>query len=241
MLGKPIAGACRMNAQPPLPAADAATLFSLIAQDDAPAVARLLEQAPALADARDAQGVTSVLWALYHEHAGLARLLALRRSSLDLAEQVVLGHGDAVHQAMQDNPALLQAHSADGFTLLGLAVFFRQGELARWMIGRGADVNACAANAMRVGPVHAAVARGDAETLLSLLQAGCDPDMPQTQGVRPIHDAALGGKVHMAALLHFFGADLDARNDKGERPAELAAAAGHALLAERLAQWTSRA
>lgn len=208
--------------------------FRLIGSGDQSAVQQALRHDPLLADARNAQGVPATLWALYHERGDLAAWLAPQRSALDFAEQVALGHVAAVRELIEADPALLQSRSSDGFTVLGLAVFFRQGALARWMIEQGADVNACADNAMRVGPIHAAVARGDLQTLQVLLDAGADPDVPQAQQVRPIHDAALGGKSLIAALLHFHGADLTVRNEQGDTPAALARRAGHEALALRL-------
>jgi uncharacterized protein len=221
------------------PAVSTEEFFRLIGSGDLTAVQHALRHDPSLADARNAQGVPATLWALYHERGDLAAWLAPQRSALDLAEQIALGHVAAVRERVEADPALLQARSADGFTMLGLAVFFRQGALARWMIEQGADVNACADNAMRVGPIHAAVARGDLPTLQALLDAGADPDIPQARQVRPIHDAALGGKSLIAALLYFHGADLTARNEQGDTPATLARRAGHEALAlrlERLAQ-----
>lgn len=210
-------------------AADA--LFAAIGRGDGAALEALLQQQPSLIDARNAQGVGVVLWALYHERVELAQSLAPRRSRLELAEQVALGHEAEAREAFARDPVLLQGYSDDGFTLLGLAVFFRQGELARWMIAQGAAVNAAATNAMRVAPIHAAVARGDGETLLALLLAGADPDLAQTQGIRPLHDAALGDKHAMAALLLLHGARVDLRDEWGRTAAEMAAEAGHAELA----------
>lgn len=208
--------------------------FRLIGSGDQPAVQQALRHDPLLADARTAQGIPATLWALYHERGDLAAWLGLQRSALDFAEQIALGHVTAVRELIEADPALLQTRSADGFTVLGLAVFFRQGALARWMIEQGADVNACADNAMRVGPIHAAVARGDLQTLQALLDAGADPDTPQAQQVRPIHAAALAGNTLIAALLHFHGADMSLPNEQGDTPAMLARRAGHEALARRL-------
>lgn len=213
------------------PSNTADAFFAAIGRGDSAALEALLQQQPGLIDTRNAQNVGAVLWALYHERAELAQSLALRRSQLDLAEQVALGHEAQARAAFTHDPALLQGYSDDGFTLLGLAVFFRQGALARWMIEQGAAANAAATNAMRVAPIHAAVARNDGETLLALLLAGADPDLAQTQGIRPLHDAALGGKHAMAALLLLHGARVDLRDERGRTAAEMAAEAGHAQLA----------
>ena len=51
--------------------------------------------------------------------------------------------------------------SPDGFTPLGLSVFFRQPDVARLLVEAGADVDAKASNTLQVAPIHAAVARSD--------------------------------------------------------------------------------
>ncbi|TDR44971.1 ankyrin repeat protein [Tahibacter aquaticus] len=208
--------------------------FAAIGRGDSAAVEALLLQQPGLIDTRNVQNVGAVLWALYHERAELAQSLAARRGRLDLAEQVALGHEAEAREEFARDPVLLQGYSDDGFTLLGLAVFFRQGALACWMIAQGAAVNAAATNAMRVAPIHAAVARSDGETLLALLLAGADPDLAQTQGIRPLHDAALGGKHAMAGLLLLHGARVDLRDARGRTAAMMAEEAGHAMLARCL-------
>jgi ankyrin repeat protein len=130
---------------------------------------------------------------------------------------------------------LVGAVSVDGFTPLHLAAFFRHPDAVALLIGRDADVDAVAANPMRVRPLHSAAAGGDPDAVRLLVEAGADVNAVQHGGYTPLHALAQHGDADGAALLLARGADAGARTDDGRTPADLAAAAGHAALAERLA------
>jgi ankyrin repeat protein len=197
-------------------------LFDAIRRGDAAAVKSLLDRDPAAASAR-ANNVSAVLTALYHEQSGIARLLADRGASIDFPEACALGESERVRKMLAANPALLDAKSADGFPPLGLAIFFRHPDVAKFLIERGADVNAVADNAQKVAPVHAAAAVRDVETMKLLLERGADANAVQQMDVTPLHGAASRGDVEMAKLLLAHGARADAKMSDGTSIAGLAA------------------
>jgi ankyrin repeat protein len=201
-------------------------LFDAIKKNDAAAVAALLDEDRALLGA-SSNDITPVLFAVYYGHPELARLFVERGAQLSLGELAALGD----RRALDGD---IESRSADGFPLLGLAIFFRHPELAHELIARGADVNARAQNPARVMPVHAATAVGDHETMRLLLARGADPNARQQAGYAPLHDAAARGDETMVGLLLEGGADRQVKNDDGKTPADLAAERGHAALAERL-------
>ena len=100
-----------------------------------------------------------------------------------------------VKEMLAEDPQLLHSRTPDGFPAAGLAIFFRHGELARWLIEQGADVNAAADNAMKVAPVHAAAAACDRETMALLLARGADPNAKQQVDYTPLHGAASRGDI----------------------------------------------
>ena len=122
----------------------------------------------------------------------------------------------------------------DGFPALGLAIFFRQTEIANLLLDAGADVNAQSKNAMRVSAMSAAVARNDAAMLERLLYCGADPNLTQQRLFRPIHEAAMTGSGAAVALLLMFGADPNAVSEEGKRAADYARSKGHIDLAKKL-------
>jgi ankyrin repeat protein len=123
----------------------------------------------------------------------------------------------------------VNAFAPDGFTPVALAAFFRHPEVVKLLVDAGADLNLRSKNAQKVGPLHAAAARNDVQTLELLLLRGADPNLPQEKLARPLHSAAANGSTVAVALLLMYGADPNAATEEGERPADMARKKGHAL------------
>ncbi|HVR38374.1 MAG TPA: ankyrin repeat domain-containing protein [Thermoanaerobaculia bacterium] len=205
--------------------------FEAIQKGDAARVAELLTSDKTLLDARQ-NNATPILVAIYHGKPEIARLLADSGAKVSIAEACALGDSDRVRSMLDADPQSLHSRSEDGYPCLGLAVFFRNGELARDLIARGADVNAAANNAQRVAPVHAAAAVCDHETMRALLERGADPNARQQMHYAALHGAASRGDIEMAKLLLAHGADRDAKASDGMTPADVATKYGKAEFAE---------
>ena len=180
--------------------------------------------------------MSEILQALYHGNVEEARRLAAG-ASLTIAEASALGDLERVQSLLTEDPSLRDARSDDGFPALGLAIFFRQPHVARFLIEQGADVNAAAENAQRVAPLHAAAAVRDRETTELLLAHGADPNAKQQLDYTPLHGAASRGDMELAKVLLAHGAEREARGSDGKTPAEIAEKYGHPELAE----WLRRA
>ena len=208
-------------------------LFQAIRARDIARVEALTAADPSLVGRRNPQGISPLSWAAYLEQPALVELLKGKRGTPDFYEACIVGDEPVVRASLARGQDM-NTPAPDGFTALGLAVFFRQPAVARLLIDAGADLNQRAANLQQVAPIHAAVARNDIPTLELLLTRGADPDLPQAKRVRPIHDAAASGNVAAVAMLLLFGASPEAETEEGQRPADLARAKGHPVLAERL-------
>jgi ankyrin repeat protein len=196
-------------------------LFDAIKRGDQAVVASLLDSDKTLLRAAQ-NGVSAILLALYHGHPQIAQLFVDRGAVLSFAEACALGDLDRVRTLLSSDPALLQSRSADGYPAIGLSIFFRQPKVARYLIERGADVNAPAQNTQKVAPVHAAAAVGDHETMRMLLERGADPNARQQLDFTPFHAAAIHGDIEMARLLLEHGGDPKAKTADGKIALEIA-------------------
>jgi ankyrin repeat protein len=201
-----------------------------VRRGDPAAVASLLDVEPELVHA-EAGGTTPLLLAIYHGHSETASPLVARNASLTFAEACAAGLRDRVSAWLDRDASVIDQLSPDGFTPVGLAIFFRHDDLARDLIERGADFRAHARNQANVAPIHAAVSQGNAGMVRLLLDRGVDPNDPQQAGVTPLHGAAAGGHRELAELLLGRGASRDARTNDGKTAADLAAERGHPDLA----------
>lgn len=204
-------------------------LFDAIRAGDAAAVEALLATAPALATASH-DGVSAILLALYHGHEGIAESLARQAGALEFFEAAALGRGDRVTALLATDPSLAEATTPDGYRGIGLAAFFGH-EAVVALLARWCDPNTPSANAMRVTPLHSAMATRRPEAAAgiarTLLAQGADPNRQQEGGWTPLHAAAQSGDPELVSLLLEHGADRDLANDAGQTPLDLAVAREH--------------
>jgi uncharacterized protein len=178
--------------------------------------------------------VSPLLLAIYHGRTEIVELLLARGVSLSFVEACAIGRLEEVRTRMVGDRALLGERSPDGHTALGFAIFFRQPEVARFLIEQGADVLAAATNAQRVAPVHAAAAVCDRDTMRMLLDRGADVHAVQQGGYSALHGAASRGDIDMARLLLEHGARRDARGEDGLTPLDVARKYGKVEFADWL-------
>jgi ankyrin repeat protein len=204
---------------------------------DAARVRALVEESPSLAAAKNGNGVSAPLLALYHGKRETAELLVARKealSPLDVFEAAAFGKTSRLEALLDEDPALVDAFAADGFFPLGLAAFFGQGEAVRLLLVRGANPNLAARNAMKVAALHAASAAGSLPIALLLVEAGADVNAVQQAGFTPLHAAAMSGRVDLAKLFLERGADPGAKTDDGRTALAMAREAKHQAIIDLL-------
>jgi ankyrin repeat protein len=206
-------------------------LFEAIRGGDATRVAALLDDDPSLLAASE-NDTSAILTAVYYGHAALAALFIDRGVQLSLPEACALGEETRARELLHADPSSIDGRSTDGHVPVALAIFFGHPALARTLIERGADVNAHAANAQRVAPLHAAVAVVDRATMALLLERGADPNGRQQLDYTALHTAAGRGDVESATLLLAHGAKRELRGTDGKSPLDLAREKGQAAFAK---------
>ena len=182
------------------------SLLDAIKAGDLAGVSELLERDPGCAGERTPDGVSCVSTAMYHGKRDIARLLADKRSDLDMYEACAVGSLERVRELIQQNPTQVNSFSPDGFAPVALAAYFSHPDIVEMLIRAGADVNAQARNAMRVAAIHAAVSAGDVRSVEILLRSGADPNLEQQQGCTPMQAAMANGDQAMIRLLTAHGA-----------------------------------
>jgi ankyrin repeat protein len=212
------------------------TLFDLIQRDELAALQRLLAANPGLARSRqESSGLGAVTFALYHHRFDAARALAAARTDLDWPEACGLGDLARLEHLLGQDPGLIRARTADGFTALHLACFFRSPSVVAWLIAHGADADAVADNPSLLRPLHSAAAGRDLACVEALLAAGAEVDARQNRGFVALHAAALHGDLPIVEALLRAGADASLRAEDGKDAAAFAREKGHTALERLLA------
>ena len=197
-------------------------LFAAIKAGDAERVRALVAADPALAAARDADGLSAVLTARYHRQDEALEALLAAAPELDVLDAAATGRLDVLRAHVESGPDALAARTPEGFTPLHLAAFFGGGAAVRLLLAAGMDADADQDNPARVRPLHSAVAACDHDAARALLEAGADPNCVQQGGFTPLLAAAHHDDPEMAVLLLRHGADRRLAADDGRDPAAMA-------------------
>jgi ankyrin repeat protein len=106
-------------------------LMDAIQQGDRSRVISLLDGDPALLRSQEGP-LTPLLQAIYHGENDLARLFVERGAPVSFAEACALGDLALVQRRLESDPDALNRRTADGHAPLGLSIFFRHPEVARF-------------------------------------------------------------------------------------------------------------
>lgn len=142
-----------------------------------------------------------------------------------IADAAMRGDVMAVRALLQQG-ADLNTAQGDGMTALHWAAARGDQELARLLLGSGANPKAVT----RIGrhtPLHVAASGGHHLVVRALVDANVDVDALTTTGVAPLHFAAASGSRGTIKILVESGADVNGREPQwGQTPLMFAAASG---------------
>ena len=216
----------------------AASFFEAIRKGNDMAVDTAIGAHPELLQARDGTGLSPVMAAAYTAHVKLAHrlaaLVAATPDGLNFFDAAVIGDIRVVRTLLSSDRASVDDRGPDGYTALHFAAYFGQLEVARLLLGRGADPNAVALNESRVTPLHSAVAARHRDTASLLLALGGSPNAVQKGGWTALHTAARNGDEAIIDMLLLRGADPTRASDDGKTAIDLAEENGYAALAKLL-------
>ena len=209
-------------------------LFDAIRTGDVAKVRDILNADVALVDARNAQGQSAVLMACYMGRKEIRDLLLEKGATLELHEAAAAGNLSRVKKIVEEKPDLAKGYSPDGFPVMALAAAFGHEDVARYLHGQGADINAAATNGTGYTALTGAVAGSHDSIAKWLAENGANVNYRYAKGHSPLLEAAANGRLDIVRTLAAHGADLHARTDAGKNALNFAEERGHKEVAEFL-------
>ena len=193
-----------------------------------------MQKDPALAKSKTSANVSPLMLSCYYKKPEVTAFLLKYLDNLTIFEAAASGKFDVVAHLLYTHPEIVNEYANDGFTPLGLASYFGQFEVARYLVLKGADVNLPSNNGFNVFPIHSAAAGNHTDIVKLLVTNGANVNVKQQAGVTPLHSAAQNGNPDMLILLLEHGADTQVRMEGGKLPADLAREKGFDEIAEIL-------
>jgi uncharacterized protein len=211
-----------------------ADFFAAVQAGDTVEVARMVETDPALLRAKNERGASAVLMACYIGRKEIRDLLLAKGAPLELHEAAAAGQLSRVKEFVEANPVAAKSYSPDGFPVMALAAVFEHQDVARYLLEKGADVNATATNGSGYTALTGAVANGHAAIAKWLAENGADVNYRYANGYSPLLTAAANGHLEIVKMLLSKGADLHTRTDDGKNALNFAEERSHKEVAEHL-------
>jgi uncharacterized protein len=197
-------------------------LYRAISENDFESFRTLLMNYPYLADARAEQGVSAILFAIYHGRPEFANELVRARARVGIHEAAALGDLEKIRELIETDSQLVNAFSEDGFQPLGLSAFFKNAKVAEYLLEHGADANTPSRNGQKVAPIHSAAAAGVSGIVFELIKKGANVNARQQGGYTALHAAIQNRDLETITILIRNGADCESGNDVGQTPRDLA-------------------
>jgi uncharacterized protein len=196
-------------------------------QGDVAKVKEMLQADPSLAQSRDANGLSIVLKAAYYGRRDVVEVLLASGVQLNIFEAAATGQTDRVRTLIEQDPALVNSYSPDGFAPLSLAAFFGHPETVDVLLAAGAEVSAPSRETMKLTPLASALATGHNQIARTLIEHSADVNAKGDQDVTPLHTAAARGNIEAATFLLEHGADINATTTDGKKPITYAEERNH--------------
>lgn len=204
-----------------------------VRKNDAAKVKELLAANPNLILTKTPEG-SLLLTAAFSGAREVMRAILPRFPQLSIHEAASVGDAQRLQRILEEEPALVNAPHAQGFSPLGLAAFFGHKAAVQVLVARGAEVDAPDQSQFANTALDAAVAANHLEVVKILLQNHASVNVRAAAGHTPLHKAAMNGNLEIAKLLIEAKADVNATDDAQKTPLAYAEEKGHAEVATLL-------
>jgi ankyrin repeat protein len=166
--------------------------------------------------------LSPIMNAIYHRQMDVVKELLASGVELNVYEAAATGQTERLRELITADPSAINSHAEDGFTALGLAVFFGHPETVKALLDAGADVNLASRESMKVTPLASASAAGQLEIARSLIARGANVNARAAGDFTALHESAASGRMEFAKLLLDHGADVNAKTSEGKTPLDYA-------------------
>ena len=203
-------------------------------QGDVAKVKEMLHADPSLAQSKDQNGLSVILKATYYDQRDVVAALLDSGVKLNVFEAAATGQTNRLRALIEEDPALVNSYSPDGFAPLSLAVFFGHAETVDALLAAGAEVSAPSRETMKLTPLASALAAGHNQIARTLIDHGAHVNAKGSSDVTPLHTAAARGNIEAATFLLEHGADINATTTDGKKPITYAEERNHPEMVEFL-------
>lgn len=191
------------------------SLFLSAASGRKAKVESVLAGKPGLASARNLEGISLLMWAMYHRQKPIAEFIYQVLDNPDAEEAAAMNDVEMLKQSVKKDPKVVSQYSVDGFTLLHYACFFTSINCVELLLTEKAEIDCPAQNPNQVYPIHSAAAAQSTSIVELLLAAGANPDVQQVGGFTALMKAAAHNNADMINVLLQYGANKCLRDDEG--------------------------
>lgn len=209
-------------------------LEELIAEADEATIKAFISSHPDALKANTSFNVSPLVLSCYYHKSKITELLLQLNHDINFFEACAANRFDAVAHHVYNNPEIVNEYYDNGYSGLGLASYFGNDEIARYLVLKGAPVNVPSNNEFSVFPLHSAVAGNFTDIARMLIENDAHVNVVQMAGITPLHSAAQNGNIELIILLLEKGASVDSRMEGGKLPADLARENGYTEIAEIL-------
>ncbi|WP_082593758.1 ankyrin repeat domain-containing protein [Paenibacillus sp. Soil766] len=203
-------------------------------------VLHLLEVDEKLKDAKTEDGQTAILMAAYYHANEIKELLLQKGAELNLYEAASVGDVARVQEIITSSPNLINSHSFDGYTPLGLAAHFGNEDIVTYLLdSTWTDINLKSKDGkLNNTPLHASIAGNHIHIVRLLLKHGADVNAQcegeMRQGFTPLHVAVHFNRLELVKILLESGADMQIHNSNSLTPFEYAIERGNNEIADTI-------
>nr|WP_253309278.1 ankyrin repeat domain-containing protein [Rickettsia endosymbiont of Ceutorhynchus assimilis] len=202
------------------------TPLHLAIQGNKPSTVKLLLNKGANINAKDKDGKTPLDLAMQEGYTNIVEMIEQVQSDLDegLLTAVQDGNLNEAEDLVSRN-ANVNTTDIYSWTPLHWAAFEDRLEIARFLIKKGADINAADKGPYGKKPVHVAIENNSKDIIGFLLSKGVSINDTDKQGYTPLHYAAWRGRLEIAELLVDKGASINTADAStaGKKPIHVAA------------------